>query len=160
MQHVPGSIENAALVTWTPDGRRAEQAYANLPMLTAIRRGAAGHCPACGSGRLFSTWLGIVPACANCGAPLGSISADDAPPYFTVFIVAHLVIGLQIALDRSVTLSVVTEMMIFLPGTVLLTLALIRPVKGATVGLMLKLGFMKQDEMKQAGVMPEGADDA
>ncbi len=148
------------MVTWTPDGRRVEQAYAGLPMLTAMRRGAGGHCPACGSGRLFSTWLGVVPVCTQCGAPLGLISADDAPPYFTVFIVAHVVIGLQIALERSIMLSVATEMMIFLPGTLLLTLGLIRPVKGATVGLMLKLGFMKQDEMKQAGVMPEGADDA
>jgi hypothetical protein len=33
-------------------------------------------------------------------------------------------------------------MMIFLPGTLVLVLVLIRPVKGATVGLMMKLGFM------------------
>jgi uncharacterized protein (DUF983 family) len=124
-------------------------------MLTAMRRGAAGHCPACGRGKLFSTWLGIVPVCANCAAPLGRISADDAPPYFTVFIVAHLVIGLQIALDRNFVLSVATEMMIFVPGTLLLTLAMIRPVKGATVGLMLKLGFMKNDD-----TAPESPKDA
>jgi hypothetical protein len=37
----------------------------------------------------------------------------------------------------------------------LLTLALIRPVKGATVGMMLKLGFMKQD-----AAAPEGPNDA
>jgi uncharacterized protein (DUF983 family) len=111
-----------------------------------MRRGAGGHCPACGAGRLFSTWLGVVPACSVCDAPLGRIAADDAPPYFTVFIVAHVVIGLQVALERIHPLSVATEMMIFLPGTLLLVLALIRPVKGATVGLMLKLGFMKPDE--------------
>lgn len=124
-------------------------------MLTAMRRGAFGHCPVCGGGKLFSTWLGIVPACTECGAPLGRISADDAPPYFTVFIVAHLVIGLQIVLERNCALSVATEMMTFLPGTLLLTLGLIRPVKGATVGLMLKLGFMKQDDSA-----PEGPADA
>jgi uncharacterized protein (DUF983 family) len=148
------------MVTWTPEGRRTEQPYAALPMLTAMRRGAAGHCPACGRGKLFSTWLGIVPACADCAAPLGRISADDAPPYFTVFIVAHLVIGLLIALERSLTLSVATEMMIFLPGTLLLTLALIRPVKGATVGMMLKLGFMKPDAMVQDDARREGPNDA
>jgi uncharacterized protein (DUF983 family) len=115
-------------------------------MLTAMRRGAGGHCPACGRGKLFSTWLGIVPACTACAAPLGLIRADDAPPYFTVFIVAHVVIGLLILLEHNFTLSVATEMMIFLPGTLLLTLGLIRPVKGATVGLMLKLGFMKHDD--------------
>jgi uncharacterized protein (DUF983 family) len=155
MQHIPGSTEDAALVTWTPEGRQAEQAYAGLAMRTAMSRGAGGRCPACGSGRLFSTWLGIVPVCTQCGAPLGRISADDAPPYFTVFIVAHVAIAAQIALEHCYTLSVATEMMIVLPGTLLLTLALIRPVKGATVGMMLKLGFMKQD-----AAAPEGPNDA
>jgi uncharacterized protein (DUF983 family) len=120
-----------------------------------MRRGASGHCPACGIGQLFSTWLGVVPECRQCHAPLGRIAADDAPPYFTVFIVAHVVIGLQVALERIHPLSVSTEMMIFLPGTLLMVLALIRPVKGATVGLMLKLGFMKADEEKS-----EGSEDA
>lgn len=147
--------KDAATVTWTPLGRGAAQDYAALPTLTAMRRGAGGHCPACGVGRLFSTWLGVVPACSHCNAPLGRIAADDAPPYFTVFIVAHLVIGLQIALERIDPLSVATEMMIFLPGTLLMVVALIRPVKGATVGLMLKLGFMKEDARP-----PEGSHDA
>jgi uncharacterized protein (DUF983 family) len=146
MQHAPNAEPDAALVTWTSGARATEHAYADLPMLRAMRRGVAGRCPACGEGRLFCTWLGVVAACTACGAPLGRIQADDAPPYFTVFIVAHVVIGLQIALERSIVLSVATEMMIFLPGTLLLTLALIRPVKGATVGLMLKLGFLKPDD--------------
>jgi len=145
MQHAPSSSDDATTVIWTPLGRRPEQPYAGLSMLTAMRRGATGHCPCCGVGRLFCTWLGVVTECAACAAPLSRIRADDAPPYFTIFIVAHVVIGLQIALEHSATLSVATEMMILLPGTLLLTLGLIRPVKGATVGLMLKLGFMKPD---------------
>jgi uncharacterized protein (DUF983 family) len=146
MQHVSPPPDDPALVTWTPVGRGAANAYSGLPTLTAMRRGAGGHCPACGVGRLFSTWLGVVAECEACRAPLGRIAADDAPPYFTVFIVAHVVIGLQIALERLHPLSVATEMMIFLPGTLLMVMALIRPVKGATVGMMLKLGFMKADE--------------
>jgi uncharacterized protein (DUF983 family) len=137
---------DAARVTWTPAARGSAHAHAGLPLLRAMRRGAAGRCPVCGEGRLFSTWLGVVAECTACGTALGRIPADDAPPYFTVFIVAHVVIGLQIALERSIVLPVATELMIFLPGTLLLTLALIRPVKGATVGMMLKLGFAKPDD--------------
>ncbi len=106
-------------------------------------RGLRGRCPVCGRGRLFARLLRVNTVCDACAAPLGLINADDAPPYFTVFIVAHLVIGAQVALDRMVTLSIGTEMAIFLPGTLALVLLLIRPVKGATVGLMMKLGFMK-----------------
>ena len=124
---------------------------ATSPILTAMRRGLVGRCPVCGQGRLFAGFLRVNDVCNVCAAPLGDIRADDAPPYFTVFIVAHVVIGTQIAVERSFTLSVATEMMIFLPGTLLLTLALIRPVKGATVGMMMKLGFMKpRDEPEDA----------
>jgi uncharacterized protein (DUF983 family) len=78
-----------------------------------------------------------------CAAPLGLINADDAPPYFTILIVAHVAIATQLLLERFAPLSVTTELAIFLPGTLGLVLVLIRPVKGATVGLMLKLGFMR-----------------
>jgi uncharacterized protein (DUF983 family) len=130
---------------WVPN--RRPNALPPLPgMFTALRRGALGYCPACGKGRLFATWLGIRANCAACAAPLGQINADDAPPYFTVFIVAHIAIGAQVAVERSMSLSVSTEMLIFLPATLALVLVLIRPVKGATVGLMMKLGFMKPPE--------------
>ena len=116
-------------------------------MPIAIWRGLRGRCPACGRGRLFARLLRVSTVCDECAAPLGLINADDAPPYFTVFIVAHIVIGAQVALDRMATLSVGTEMAIFLPGTLALVLVLIRPVKGATVGLMMKLGFMKPPDV-------------
>ncbi len=34
------------------------------------------------------------PECPNCHAPLGLARADDAPPYFTILIVGHIVIPL------------------------------------------------------------------
>ena len=93
----------------------------------------------------------MTPACSVCAAPLGQINADDAPPYFTVFIVAHLAIGALVAVDRAARLSITAEMLIFLPSTLALTLLLIRPVKGATVGLMMKLGFMKPPDEQGNG---------
>ncbi len=149
---------DGATIRWNPKDRSpigeiAGSSTREPPrLLRAMRRGAAGKCPNCGRGRLFKSWLGVAPQCDHCLAPLGQIRADDAPPYFTVFIVAHLVIGAQLVLERMVLLSVGTEMVIFVPGTLALTLVLIRPVKGATVGLMMKLGFMKPpDEQTDAG---------
>ena len=57
----------------------------------------------------------------------------------------------QVALERFALLSVATEMAIFLPGTLALVVILIRPVKGATVGLMMKLGMMKPHAESRAG---------
>ena len=130
---------------WVPD-RRPPGTPAGLPapaMPLALWRGLRGRCPVCGQGHVFAGWLRVATVCDVCAAPLGLINADDAPPYFTVFIVAHIVIGAQVALERVAMLSVGTEMAIFLPGTLALVLLLIRPVKGATVGLMMKLGFMR-----------------
>ncbi len=107
----------------------------------AMLRGALGRCPHCGQARLFSGWLRQVDRCPRCDTALGRIRADDAPPYFVVFIVAHLVIGTQVALDSFVQLSLWTEAAIFLPLTLALALGLLRPVKGATIGLMLALGM-------------------
>lgn len=84
--------------------------------------------------------------CLVCGAPLGAVRADDAPPYFTIFITGHVIVTLLFWVDRAYEPPVWLLGVIFLPLTVLMCLALLRPVKGATLGLMLKLGLMKPDD--------------
>ena len=145
-QQVMPTMPDSLPVRWTPDRRPQPGSQPGPAMRIALWRGVRGRCPLCGTGRLFAGWLRVREVCAVCAAPLGLIRADDAPPYFTVFIVAHVVIGAQVALERVALLSVAAEMMIFLPGTLALVLLLIRPVKGATVGLMWKLGFMRKED--------------
>jgi uncharacterized protein (DUF983 family) len=111
-------------------------------MAIALRRGCLGQCPNCGGARLFAGWLRQVDVCPRCAAPLGLIRADDAPPYIVVFITGHLVIAALLLLDGMMTLTVRTEILIFLPLTLLLALGLLRPVKGATIGAMLQLRMM------------------
>jgi len=111
-------------------------------MAPALLRGVRGRCPNCGRGKLFVGWLRQVEICPVCTAPLGSIRADDAPPYIVVFLVGHIVIGTQVLVDGMANLSLWTEAAIFLPLTLLLALGLLRPVKGATIGLMLQLGMV------------------
>ncbi len=134
--------EPAPAVTWKPAGRNATAYSDGVPMKSALWRGCTGFCPACSKGRVFDGFLRVGPVCSFCAAPLGDIRADDAPPYFTIFIVAHLVIGLLVLCEHNLALGIGTEMMLFLPGTLLATLALMRPVKGATIGVMWKLGLM------------------
>ncbi len=142
-------MPDALPTQWQPR-RKPAAIFDAPPMLTALGRGVRARCPVCGRGHLFNGWLRVTPICAACAAPLGLIRADDAPPYFTVFIVAHVAIGSLVAMERLVLMPVATEMAIFLPGTLALTLLLIRPVKGATVGLMMKLGFMKPPDEADA----------
>jgi len=134
-----------APIRWQPDRTVAKPPWPMPSLATALGRGLAGRCPACGRGRLFDGFLRVAAECPQCHAPLGLARADDAPPYFTILIVGHIVIpGLLIMqkLDDPPTWLLSA---IFLPLTVLLAVGLIRPVKGATVGLMLSFNMLKPD---------------
>jgi uncharacterized protein (DUF983 family) len=116
------------------------------PLLTAMSRGAAGLCPACGQTRAFRGYLSVVPRCVACGAPLGAVRADDAPPYFTLLLSGHIVIPLLFTVDHAYNPPIWVLTAIFVPLMTLLCLGLLRPVKGATLGLGLKLDLMKQED--------------
>ena len=130
---------------WEPDRATYGNAWPMPGLATAIGRGLRGHCPACGKAPLFQGFLRVKDTCAACGAPLGLARADDAPPYFTILIVGHIVVPLMFIVERwnDPLPSVWTMAWIFVPLTVLLAVGLLRPVKGATVGLMLSLNMLK-----------------
>jgi uncharacterized protein (DUF983 family) len=127
---------------WVPNRGPPTTSWPVPTTVRALTRGVRGRCPACGCSRLFQGWLRVRDVCPVCTAPLGAVRADDAPPYFVIFIVGHIVIGTQVVMERFVTLSITTEAAIFLPATAVLALALLRPVKGAVLGLMLRLGMV------------------
>ena len=130
---------------WEPDRTTPQPAWSIPSLPVALVRGLKGVCPSCGQTRIFRAFLKVVPECANCGAPLGLARADDAPPYFTIFIVGHIVVGGMLIVERAYAPPLWVHAAIWLPLTVVLSLALLQPIKGATVGLMLKLGMLKQD---------------
>jgi len=130
---------------WEPDRSASPNPWPMPKLATAIGRGLRGHCPACGKGRIFDGFLKVADACLVCGAPVGLARADDAPPYFTILVVGHIVIPLLFIVERSEQLPLWMMSAIFLPLTLALALGLIRPIKGGTVGLMLNLNMLKSD---------------
>jgi len=141
----------AAPIIWQPSRAAVPPPWPVPTMSTALWRGLKCTCPACGTTKLFRGYLRVVDDCTHCGAPLGSVSADDAPPYFTIFIVGHIVVPGMFLLDRSYDLPDWIQAAIWVPVTTILALGLLRPIKGATVGLMLKLGLLKaRDEADNA----------
>ena len=134
--------DTAAPTSWPKAPAEPAEADAMpIAMSTAMGRGLRGVCPCCGQSPLFAGWLRVADSCASCAAPLGQIRADDAPPYFTIFAVGHIVIPGMLWLERAHAPELWVQTAIWVPLTLALSLALMRPIKGATVGLMLKLGF-------------------
>ncbi len=115
-------------------------------MFTALGRGLLGRCPACGQTHAFDGYLQVVPECLVCGAPLGKVRADDAPPYFVVFAVGHIVVPLLFWMETALHPPLWVHAAIWLPVSLVLALVLLRPIKGATLGLMLRLGMVKADD--------------
>jgi len=107
-----------------------------------LKRGLRNRCPICGEGRIFAGYLTVVPECAQCGAPLGRLRADDAPPYFTIFLVGHLLVPLVLLVERRWMPPMWLHMAVWLPLFTVFCILLLRPIKGATVGWMSRLGFL------------------
>ena len=101
---------------------------------TGLVRGARCLCPRCGRGRLFSRYVAVEPDCTACGLETGAIRADDAPPYFTIFIVGHIVVPSMLLLEQSAHPPTWVHMAAWIPLTLALTFALLRPVKRAVIG--------------------------
>ena len=127
---------------WQPE-RTPPPAEERPKLLTTLGRGLRGLCPGCGLARMFAGYLRVVRACPACAAPLGNARADDAPPYFTLVAVGHIVVPLLLWTERTYEPALWLMASIFLPMTLVLALALLRPIKGATVGAMLSFGMIE-----------------
>ncbi len=128
-------------VLWRPNGEQRTPAGPLPSMPTAILRGAARRCPACGETRLFTRYLKVQERCALCGAPLGLYPADDAPPYITMLLVLHIIVPALLILEQTTDMALWIYGAIFLPLAVVLTVVLLPVVKGAMIGILLKLGL-------------------
>lgn len=108
----------------------------------AFRRGFMGRCPRCNEGRLFRAYLKVNDVCPACGEELFHHRADDAPPYFTILIVGHIVGGLMLYVEETNdNLPIWIHMAIWPAMTVALCLALLPRIKGALIGYQWALGM-------------------
>ncbi len=101
----------------------------------AMLRGWHCCCPDCGRGRIFGRYLKVNDHCASCGLELAGHRADDAPPYFTILIVGHIIVPLMLLLEQHVQPAEWVHMVLWLPLTLGLCLWLLPRVKGALIGL-------------------------
>jgi len=130
-------------------GGEAQDRRPARPLWPALRNGFLCRCPNCGKGRLFAGFLKSAPECAACGQEFHHHRADDLPAYLVVVIVGHVVVAAFMGVETTSTLSTWQHLAIWVPVTVLMSVALIRPIKGAVIGLQWALymhGFGDNDD--------------
>jgi uncharacterized protein (DUF983 family) len=125
-------------VVTAPVYRNAGKA-GDRPVFQSMLRGAKLKCPACGVGALYRRFLKVSDTCPNCGEELHHHRADDAPPYFTIVIVGHIVVGLVLFVEMTYRPPLWVHAALWLPLTIILALVLLPSIKGALIGLQWAL---------------------
>jgi uncharacterized protein (DUF983 family) len=127
-------ILNMPVITSIGPGIAAERDWR-----VAVGRGMGCRCPACGTGRLYHGFLKPVASCDQCGEDLSHQRADDMPPYIVITIVGHIVVAGMLLAERFAEWSMTTHMLVWIPLTAILAIALLQPVKGGVIGLQWAL---------------------
>ena len=126
----------------------------NKPSIaTGLLRGFGLHCPNCGKGPVLHRYLKVTSPCPVCGHDNGQYPSDDAPPYFTILIVGHVVIAPMLLFYPLVLQWSAWQILaVTLPVVGGLTLWLLPRVKGAVIGVQWAIH-------QREGVVP-GLEDA
>jgi uncharacterized protein (DUF983 family) len=100
----------------------------------SLGRGLRGRCPQCGQGAIFYRYLKVNDNCPVCHEELFHQRADDAPPYMTIFIVAHIVVALMLLVeDTWPDAPILLHMVIWPLLTIILSLTFLPRIKGALI---------------------------
>jgi uncharacterized protein (DUF983 family) len=105
----------------------------------SLWRGFLLKCPLCGKGALFRRYLKVSLACPACGEELHHHRADDAPAYFTIVVVGHVIVGAVLVAEKAFKPSSLTHIVVWVPLTLALSVWLLPRIKGALVGLQWAL---------------------
>jgi uncharacterized protein (DUF983 family) len=136
--------------SWTRETGSAEK----RDVWTSLKRGFRGRCPRCGQGKLFRAYLKVANDCSSCGLDFTPHRADDLPAYLVIVIVGHLVVPTALWIETDYSPPVWLQLSIYLPLTLVLSLLLLQPVKGAVVGLQWALRMHGFDEKPPDGIPP------
>jgi uncharacterized protein (DUF983 family) len=138
---------STATKVWTRDQAVSEK----RDVWTSIKRGFRGRCPRCGEGKLFRAFLKVDNNCSVCGLDFTPHRADDLPAYLVIVIVGHIVVPTALMIETNYSPPVALQLAVYLPFTLVASLLLLQPVKGAVVGIQWALrmhGFDEQNPEK------------
>src|SRR3954464_5714640 len=110
------------------------------PLKRSVLRGLSGHCPACGTGKLFWKYLKVSARCEACDEDLARYPADDGPAYLTILVVGHLVVAPLLFFPIVWQANPAYTLPLILIPLAAITLAVLPRVKGGWVRAMYALG--------------------
>ena len=80
----------------------------------------------------------IKPRCANCGLDYAFADSGDGPAVFVILIIGFLVVGLALWAEVNYHWPVWLHILLWGPLTIILSLALLRGLKGVLIALQYR----------------------
>lgn len=105
---------------------------------SAALHGLRGLCPRCGEGKLFKGYLSLPPACSHCGLDYGFADSGDGPAVFVMLIAGFLAMGFVLWFEFAYAPPFWVHLLVSLPVTLLICLALLRLFKGLLIALQFR----------------------
>ena len=105
---------------------------------SVLATGLHSRCPACGRGPLFRGFVTVRERCPACGVDLSAQDSGDGPVAFIVLLVGAVVVALALLSEVAWQPPVWLHLLLWLPLTVILVLALMRPFKAILIALQYK----------------------
>lgn len=100
--------------------------------------GLAGRCPNCGEGHLFEGFLKVTPRCEACGYDLARADSGDGPAVFVIMIAGFLLAFAALFTEFAFHPPIWVHLVVWLPLTGIVCLALLRPMKGLMLAAQFK----------------------
>ena len=106
---------------------------------SALTAGFRGRCPRCNEAGIFAGYLKLRSQCLHCRTEFSSYPTDDAPPYFTILVVGHIVVPSLLLVEQLLSPALWIQFAIWPSVTLALSLLLLPRIKGAVLGVAMAL---------------------
>lgn len=108
------------------------------PVQSSIKVGLRNCCPRCGEGRLFTGFLTLPAKCDKCGLEYDFADAGDGPAVFIMMIAGFIIVGCALWVEFTYQPPYWVHAVLWIPLTLLLTVGLLRPLKGWLIAQQYK----------------------
>ncbi len=87
---------------------------------------------------MFSGFLKPASKCESCGLDFAFADSGDGPAIFIIFIVGFIVVSLALIVEVTFHPSMIIHLLLWIPTTIALSVALLRPFKGVMIALQYR----------------------
>lgn len=106
---------------------------------STLKRGLYRKCPACGASGMFQGYLEPSDSCSKCQLDFELIRSDDAPAYFTIAVVGHIILPLASYVEFAYSPSLMFHLLLWTPLILILTLGFLPFIKGLMMAVMWRV---------------------